>query len=174
MAHRIDANDGHRSRAATFKAECIRLASIRIARDVKRHTTTAMRNFFEVLVFRHVLSRPLKKTPGFRTVAGPVKLRNGPARTQTPCCDSLPALRKELAFYRTARQFADGWNKQPLIPSVDFWRTVSNNFLDTCVLEWCKLLGDEKAAHGWENVISDKTKFKSELLTHLKVDDAKF
>ena len=30
-----------------------------------------------------------------------------------------------------------------------FWAQVSVNFLDIAVLEWCKLLGDEKDKHFW-------------------------
>lgn len=81
---------------------------------------------------------------------------------------------RNLAFFRTARKFPSGWSTLPLVASADFWRTTSNNFLDTCVLEWCKLLGDEKAEHGWEKIVSDKKKFKADLLTDLKVTEAEF
>ena len=81
---------------------------------------------------------------------------------------------RNLAFFRSARKFPAGWSTPPLLPSADFWRTTSNNFLDTCVLERCKLLGDAKAEHGWENIVSDKKKFQTELLASLKVTEAEF
>jgi hypothetical protein len=45
-----------------------------------------------------------------------------------------------LAYYRT------GWSKKykHLLDASDFWRAVNGNFLDMCVLEWCKLFADKK------------------------------
>jgi hypothetical protein len=45
--------------------------------------------------------------------------------------------------------------------------TVNGNFLDQCVLEWSKLFGitasDRKGVHYWENAVSDKTRFETEM-----------
>ena len=56
----------------------------------------------------------------------------------------------------------------------DFWRAVCGNFIDICVLEWCKLFGDSKGKHHWSKVVSDATSFENELLNHLGIDQAAF
>jgi hypothetical protein len=50
---------------------------------------------------------------------------------------------RNLAYYRTGQRFPDGWKAKPLVPTAPFWRTVNGNFIDVCVLEWCKLFGDK-------------------------------
>ena len=54
---------------------------------------------------------------------------------------------RNLAYYRA------GWVGSSLVRDSDFWRTVNRNFLDVAVLEWCKLLGDEKARHYWRKTV---------------------
>jgi hypothetical protein len=58
----------------------------------------------------------------------------------------------------------------------DFWATVHSNFLNCCVLEWCKLFVDTKnrnpGEHRWDNVVADKVQFKAELFQH--VDNTEF
>jgi hypothetical protein len=53
----------------------------------------------------------------------------------------------------------------------DFWTTVNNNFLNSCVLEWCKLFVDTKngktGEHRWDNVVADKVRFEAELYQHI-------
>jgi hypothetical protein len=55
--------------------------------------------------------------------------------------------------------------------SGDFWTTVHSNFLDCCVLEWCKLFVDTKnrkaGEHRWDNVVADKVRFEAELYQHI-------
>lgn len=55
-----------------------------------------------------------------------------------------------------------------------FWRTANSNFLDTCVLEWCKLFGDEKGQHYWGNIVAEPKTFQANLLSHLGVTEAAF
>ena len=50
---------------------------------------------------------------------------------------------------------------EPRHPNRDFWVTVNGNFLDQCVLEWAKLLGDRRGDHHWMQIVSDPTKFVS-------------
>src|SRR5271165_4315169 len=51
---------------------------------------------------------------------------------------------QNLAFYRA------GWdNKIFRRYRSQFWVTANGNFLDHCVLEWCKLFGDERGEHYW-------------------------
>ena len=39
-----------------------------------------------------------------------------------------------------------------------------------CVLEWCKLLGDQKGKHHWSRVVSDAAQFEAGLLQHVRMD----
>jgi len=65
---------------------------------------------------------------------------------------------RNIAFYKTGRQ--DGG---PILKS-EFWANVNGNFMDICVLEWCKLFGEEKGKHYWKNVISEPDVFFKDLL----------
>lgn len=67
-----------------------------------------------------------------------------------------------LAYYR-ARRMIDR------VLHGDFWIRADNNFIDIAVLEWCKILGDDKGAHGWVNIISEPDKFKDELFENLEI-----
>ena len=53
----------------------------------------------------------------------------------------------------------------------EFWITVHSNFIDCCVLEWCKLFVDTKnrnpGEHRWDNVVADKARFEAELFQHI-------
>jgi len=40
-----------------------------------------------------------------------------------------------------------------------FWRAVNGNFIDICVLEWCKLFGDLNAMHHWSTCVTDERQF---------------
>jgi hypothetical protein len=80
------------------------------------------------------------------------------------CCHFM----RNLAYYRV------GFSGEPRHPNRDFWVTVNGNFLDQVVLEWCKLLGDERADHHWMRIVSDKLKFERELLQHLNMTAAAF
>lgn len=61
-----------------------------------------------------------------------------------------------------------------LIPKDDFWLTSSGNFLDTCVLDWCKLFADKRAKHYWEGLVSDKQAFLAGLLKALGISETEF
>jgi hypothetical protein len=64
---------------------------------------------------------------------------------------------RNVAYYRAA--------KRGRTPRVDtpFWRTVSNNNYDLCVLEWCKLFADRRDPHHWRNVLKSAGTFDREL-----------
>src|SRR4051812_44452313 len=40
-----------------------------------------------------------------------------------------------------------------------FWRTLNGNFIDICLLEWCKLFGDLNAKHHWSKCVTDAARF---------------
>jgi hypothetical protein len=42
------------------------------------------------------------------------------------------------------------------------------------VLEWCKLLGDERDKHFWRNVVVDPTAFEDNLLTSVRMKQSEF
>ena len=46
--------------------------------------------------------------------------------------------------------------------------------LDISVLEWCKLLGEEKDKHFWRNVVTDPAAFEASLLAHLGMTASDF
>lgn len=78
------------------------------------------------------------------------------------CCHCL----RNIAFYRA------GWHKGSLVFRDDFWTIVNGNFMDICVLEWCKLFGDARGKHFWRKVVSDPAAFYSGLLHELgKTED---
>ena len=53
-----------------------------------------------------------------------------------------------------------------------FWLTVHGNFLDVCVLEWCKLFGNRNGKFHWKNATLDPNAFRRELLNTHGIDDA--
>jgi len=79
-----------------------------------------------------------------------------------------------MAYYRA------GWTQEHihLLNSVNsrhhFWRQVSVNFIDLCVLEWCKLFAGKKDKHHWRNVVTDPETFKAKLLHCLGLEEGQF
>jgi hypothetical protein len=94
----------------------------------------------------------------------PLTRRERLRRVVLLCCHFT----RNLAFYRVGRP------GEPRSPNREFWVTVNGNFLDECVLEWCKLLGDTRGDHYWKQVVSDAEKFEMELLQNLGMDAAEF
>jgi hypothetical protein len=54
-------------------------------------------------------------------------------------------------------------------PTVNFWRHAHNNFIDICVLDWCKIFADQRAVHHWRKIVTDPAKFEADLLAHLNL-----
>ena len=80
------------------------------------------------------------------------------------CCHCL----RNLAFYRA------GWKHGHIRVARQFWVNANGNFLDTSVLEWCKLFVEKNGRHHWRTFVSDPDKFYSALLHELKVTDGEF
>jgi hypothetical protein len=78
------------------------------------------------------------------------------------CCHFV----RNLAYHRAGKN-----SMKELKETGDFWTTVHSNFLNCCVLEWCKLFVDTKnrnpGEHRWDNVVADKDRFKAELYQHI-------
>jgi hypothetical protein len=80
-----------------------------------------------------------------------------------------------LAYYRVGRRPEHlPLQNYPQHAGARFWRAVSGNCIDNCVLEWCKLFADPKGKHHWSKIVSDSARFETQLLHHLGIDEAAF
>ena len=72
-----------------------------------------------------------------------------------------------------ARNFAyySVFRKSPDIGKEGFWLTVQGNFIDVCVLEWCKLFGNRNGKYHWKNALCDPEQFRRELLEAHCIDE---
>lgn len=75
------------------------------------------------------------------------------------CCHCL----RNIAFYKA------GWRGGSLVFAGEFWVNVNGNFIDICVLEWCKIFGDSRGKHFWRKIISNPTTFFNGLLQELEI-----
>jgi hypothetical protein len=94
----------------------------------------------------------------------PLSPRERRRRVVLLCCHFM----RNLAYYRVGRP------GEPRSRNRDFWVTVNGNFVDQCVLEWCKLLGDTRGDHHWKQLVSDHGRFERELLARLGMSPAEF
>jgi hypothetical protein len=79
-----------------------------------------------------------------------------------------------LHFLRNAAYYR-AWNAAPIQRRrEEFWRTVNGNFIDICVLDWCKLFGDLKAQHHWSKSVSNRDPFLAGLYIKTRLGDASF
>jgi hypothetical protein len=74
---------------------------------------------------------------------------------------------RNVAYFRAGQSQIGSAARSPSHASAAFWTQTSANFLDIAVLEWCKLLGDEKDKHFWRNVVTDPPAFEARLHAHL-------
>lgn len=80
------------------------------------------------------------------------------------CCHCL----RNLCFYRS------GWENGKLIQKSLFWVNANGNFLDICVMEWCKVFGDARGKHYWKKVITDQESFFKNMLIELNISENDF
>lgn len=82
---------------------------------------------------------------------------------------------RNLAYYRMARH-EDHWDllDPGKTSTANFWRAINGNFIDICVLEWCKLFADKADKHHWTQIVTRPDDFHAALLAHLAVDGAEF
>jgi hypothetical protein len=79
---------------------------------------------------------------------------------------------RNLAYYRTGQRPEYQPLLDPKHPRVNFWRVTNSNFIDICVLEWCKLFADHKnGKHHWSKIVSAPAAFKTSLLSHLGIGE---
>lgn len=68
-------------------------------------------------------------------------------------------------FVRNLAYFRAGWDGLEFkFPRREIWATINANFLDIAVLEWCKLLADDRAKHNYKKVVVDPRSFLPQLL----------
>lgn len=88
---------------------------------------------------------------------------------------------RNLAYYRVGQVQGSDLHSESH-PHASFWRQVNSNFLDLCVLEWCKLFGERDRAkqeygwgeHGWRRIVSDPLAFEATLLSLLEMQEFEF
>ena len=82
---------------------------------------------------------------------------------------------RNLAFYRAGWR-RGGVHQQPTLRRKEsqFWVSVNGNFIDICVLEWCKLFGDVKGKHHWSKVVTRQAEFEQQLLQRLRMTPDQF
>lgn len=86
------------------------------------------------------------------------------------CC----SFARNLAYYRAWWGEDHGHFLSLTHPHRNFWLAVNGNFLDMCVLDWCKLFADKGGKHGWRKIVTDARQFEADLLAHLGLDAATF
>lgn len=75
---------------------------------------------------------------------------------------------RNLTYYRL------GWfNNRPAFDG-DLMRTVNGNFLDICILEWCKLFAEPRGRHCWRRAVSDASEFETGLLNSMACTEEEF
>jgi hypothetical protein len=81
---------------------------------------------------------------------------------------------RNMAYYRAgwAKELRHLFEANP--DSGNFWIAVKNNFLDMCVLDWCKLFGERNGNYSWKRIVADSDAFKTDLLRHLRLDEDAF
>ena len=75
---------------------------------------------------------------------------------------------RNLAYYRA------GWENGELKRKDPFWLTLNSDFLDICVLEWCKLFGDYKDKYHWKKIVDAPDDFKKEMFRKLGIEQINF
>jgi len=86
------------------------------------------------------------------------------------CC----SFARNLAYYRVGRSTDYLHLQKESNTTFTFWRAVNGNFIDMCVLEWCKLFADKKGKHYWKNIVSNPDEFRAGLLLHIGTKEAGF
>lgn len=76
------------------------------------------------------------------------------------CCHFV----RNYAFYKA------GWDDHEFKIKDQFWISLNGNFLDICVLEWCKLFGDHKDKHHWKRVMNADSDFKLRMFESLSIN----
>jgi hypothetical protein len=77
-------------------------------------------------------------------------------------------------FARNLGYYRSGMSRRRSRITEEYWRTVTSNCLDVCVLEWCKLFADSHDPHHWKNVVSSPSQFEANLYKRVRVSAPRF
>lgn len=72
-------------------------------------------------------------------------------------------------FVRNIAYYKAGWDGPKFKGRDEFWATVNGNFLDICILEWCKLFGERSGKHYWKKIVDDESNFKSAMFAKIGI-----
>lgn len=75
---------------------------------------------------------------------------------------------RNLAYYRA------GLSKDDLRRKDHFWRTTNGNFVDVCVLEWCKMFANYSDKCHWKKILDAPDDFLREIEEHLEINSKDF
>ncbi len=76
---------------------------------------------------------------------------------------------RNIAFYRAGWRMASEIRVQR-----QFWVAANGNFMDSAILEWCKLFADPNGQHRWSKTVADKTVFAAALYRRLRLTESEF
>lgn len=74
---------------------------------------------------------------------------------------------RNLAYYNAAQRILK-------LNHEGFWLTATGNFLDTSVLEWCKLFGNRNGKYHWQKILPNPKAFKQWMLNELHLPESGF
>lgn len=86
------------------------------------------------------------------------------SRVAILCCHCL----RNLAYYRA------GWRGQRIRVQRQFWINANGGFLNTAVLEWCKLFAERDGQHHWRSIVNDHSAFADGLYAYLRISKKEF
>jgi hypothetical protein len=77
---------------------------------------------------------------------------------------------RNIAFYRA------GWraDKTDVRVRRQFWVAANGAFIDSAILEWCKVFADANGKHYWSKSVADQTGFAAALHRRLRLTEAEF
>lgn len=85
-------------------------------------------------------------------------------RTVSLCLHCL----RNIAFYRA------GFHGYKYRLRRQFWVALNGGFMDTAILEWCKLFSDRRGKHRWNRSVDDEAAFAQALYRCLGCTEAQF
>jgi len=77
-------------------------------------------------------------------------------------------------FARNLGYYRSGMSRRRSRMPEEYWKTVTSNCLDVCILEWCKLFADPSDPHHWRNVVSIPSAFERDLYRRMRVSAGRF
>ena len=81
---------------------------------------------------------------------------------------------RNFAYYRSGHDVDARKLLDPSRPDSQFWLEVNGNFIDKCVLEWCKIFDDKKGHQHWTKVVKNCDEFEAGLLCAVGVNSDEF